>query len=69
MDWFRRDASWYSNPDTRTLKKVHLMHPDRLAKHGQNTALCSGQIALIESEPIEDPSEWRQCLRCRKIQK
>lgn len=69
MDWFPRDASWWRKPDTTRLKKVHLMHPDRKAIHGQNTALCSGRIVLVESMPVDDPSEWRQCERCRNMQK
>ena len=51
-----RDASWLSNPDTRTPKRGHILRADGRAACGLVAMMC-------DAEPAEAIPE---CLRCRR---
>lgn len=64
--WFRRDASWWSSPDTRTIKRVHVRHPESKSRYGHSRALC-GNIALIDEADggeFRNPPQSLKCKRC-----
>lgn len=64
--WYRRDASFWSNPDTRKAKRVHLMHADSVSRYGHPRALC-GNVPLISDDDggeFPDPPEAMKCMRC-----
>jgi len=51
-----RDASWWPNPDTRTVKRAHILRADGRAACGLVAAMCDPEPA----ELIPDQ------LRCRR---
>ena len=64
--WFQRDASFWSSPDTRRIKRVHLQHPESMSKYGHARALC-GNIALIDDfdgGEFPNPPQSMKCKRC-----
>lgn len=64
--WFRRDASFWSSPDARTIKRVHIRHPNSQSRFGHSRALC-GNVALIDDESYGEfvnPPESLKCKRC-----
>lgn len=58
--WYLRDASFWDRPDTRKIKKVHLMDKNGCAK-------CNLTILLNETTAWEDPPETLKCKRCLKV--
>lgn len=56
-----RDASWWSNPDTRTPKRSHVLRVDGRAACGLVAAMC-------DPEPAENVPDWQRCKRpgCRE---
>lgn len=64
--WFSRDASFWSSPDTRTVKRVHLRHPESQSRYGHSRALC-GNVALIDGSnggEFPNPPQTMKCKRC-----
>lgn len=52
----QRDASWYSRPDVRTDKVVHVGRPDSMSKCGRS---------FLDDYMTWDPAEVSEDLRCR----
>jgi len=68
IKWFQRDASFWRCPNTRSVKLVHLRHPESLSKYGHSRALC-GNVALIDEDDggeFPNPSEGLKCKRCKR---
>jgi hypothetical protein len=61
--WFRRDASFWSNPNVRSVKRVHVAHPENMSRFGHKRAIC-GNIALLEDYAVPNPPESMKCKRC-----
>lgn len=68
--WFSRDASFWSSPNVRSVKRVHVAHLEYKSRYGHPRAMC-GNIALIDDYEFPNPPEsmkCKRCLRCIKSQ-
>ena len=64
--WFQRDASFWTSPNTTTVKRVHIRHPTKRSRFGHRRALC-GDIPLLDDEDsgeFPEPPETMKCKRC-----
>lgn len=51
-----RDASFFDNPDTRSVKSYHILRPD-------GTAACGLKAFMCDDEPAERIHESHRCRR------
>lgn len=56
-----RDASFFRNPDTRTVKRAHVLRPD-------GTPYCGLLAVMCDPEPADGIEDFQRCKRpgCRQ---